>query len=637
MPTTSFPSAQRMSGDPSGRQHAGRWARKRLPSALALSAALAGGACESAAIETGDSNAQGQETPEELPLITRGLVSGEHPLLVVLLEGADGTTHAHDEAWYRNRIFGGNGERNVHDFFLEASRGQFTFTEADIVTVRDDPSVNAAAGASDSDSDLTKQRKRVRYLAAQAGFSFADYDANRNKRIDNDELTVLEIDPFSASAGQYGSPGCTSLSGVSVCSGVALTGHLGSLMFYAHELAHSVGATDLYGPDGNSRHLTPMTSTPGPDTRTTAALFDPYHRKKFGWGGGELVRDLHYAGNVYKVGYLGNQIGDHETLQVTTPPDALGNQESITFEARANLSPYDDEPNVGLYAWYSELDPNGNPLNWPDGDRSVFVLAPIEDCTLHAGDPRSIGPSLPLNPGGYTWHWAGGVITFNIQRVDGGYHVSWANEEQARSCAGQGVTVWRDENFSGAQQTLNVGTWDAQALNLVGNDQITSLVVDPYFRARVCEHENAGGRCETYRGSASYAINHVGVLNDNISHIEVTPDRFVFSYAGPVEGYHCLSVNESADPDTWGDNYFCSVDDEGMQWSSAGPIEGLDCIQVIEPSDPNTWDDNYLCFGASAYAYGMEWSYGGPIPGKTCVQWIEPADPHTWGDNYLCY
>jgi hypothetical protein len=103
---------------------------------------------------------------------------------------------------------------------------QFRFGEAGVVTVQDDESLDGAAGVTTSDTDpLQRKRKRVRYLAGQAGFDFQDYDANGDGRVETHELTIIGVDTDSENAGQYNVPGCTSVGGVSVCSGVAMAGH----------------------------------------------------------------------------------------------------------------------------------------------------------------------------------------------------------------------------------------------------------------------------------------------------------------------------------------------------------------------------------------------------------------------------
>ncbi|MFZ5479073.1 MAG: hypothetical protein ACOZNI_20050 [Myxococcota bacterium] len=108
-----------------------------------------------------------------------------------------------------------------------------------------------------------------------------------------------------------------------------------------------------------------------------------------------------------------------------------------------------------------------------------------------------------------------------------------------------------------------------------------------------------------------------------------------WSANGPIEGLHCLSFDEPADPHAWSDNYFCTSEDRGWQWFVQGdPGAGMNCIQISEPCDAGAWSDNFLC--APVGQPTMAWSYENPVPGGLCVQVNEPADPDCWADNYLC-
>jgi hypothetical protein len=117
-----------------------------------------------------------------------------------------------------------------------------------------------------------------------------------------------------------------------------------------------------------------------------------------------------------------------------------------------------------------------------------------------------------------------------------------------------------------------------------------------------------------------------------------TEHGFTFSCDGAEANRPCVLVNEPGDPDSWGDNFFCSPHDIGMQWSANGPIAGLDCVNVNESADPQAgaWADNYLCVPDQT-EYWFAWSSAGPLPNAACVLWNEPSDAaHSWGDNYLC-
>lgn len=112
----------------------------------------------------------------------------------------------------------------------------------------------------------------------------------------------------------------------------------------------------------------------------------------------------------------------------------------------------------------------------------------------------------------------------------------------------------------------------------------------------------------------------------------------VWSYAGRIEGMHCVQWREPSDPHKWDDNYLCTERDVGLQWSFRGPIlgRGLKCIQVNEKSDPHDWHDNYFCWPRDLKVT-FRFSSAGRIPGQRCIAIVEPSDPHTWRDNYLCH
>ncbi|MDP1821929.1 MAG: M15 family metallopeptidase [Archangium sp.] len=112
---------------------------------------------------------------------------------------------------------------------------------------------------------------------------------------------------------------------------------------------------------------------------------------------------------------------------------------------------------------------------------------------------------------------------------------------------------------------------------------------------------------------------------------------FTFSCDGAQSGMSCVNVNEPADPDSWGDNYFCSASELGLRWSNAGDVEGMDCTAIAESAEAHAaaWSDNRLC-APKQLPWSFTFSSAGPIAGQACVHWNEPSDPHSWGDNHLC-
>jgi hypothetical protein len=82
-----------------------------------------------------------------------------------------------------------------------------------------------------------------------------------------------------------------------------------------------------------------------------------------------------------------------------------------------------------------------------------------------------------------------------------------------------GVTVYRNANFGGIQQTFRTGIYGASALTVVGNDQISSLVVGPGLQARLCSENGAWGNCQTYTGAVSALT---ATMDNNTSSIEIS-------------------------------------------------------------------------------------------------------------------
>ena len=70
-----------------------------------------------------------------------------------------------------------------------------------------------------------------------------------------------------------------------------------------------------------------------------------------------------------------------------------------------------------------------------------------------------------------------------------------------------------------------------------------------------------------------------------------------WSSAGPIANMKCTKIYEDSDTQgTWHDNFLCVPNDSPYKfvWSQHNPVTNR-CIQWLESADPNTWSDNYLC------------------------------------------
>jgi M6 family metalloprotease-like protein len=494
-------------------------------------------AASTIACGSGMDDGSGMDQVEESELATRQqALRGSRPLLVVMIRNPAMGEMAHDKAWYRSRLFGTGSTRSVANYFNAISRGKVTFTEAGILSFTHSTSDDAAAGIDGDDKGLEKGQKRARYFAGKHGFNYAAYDTNRDGKIDTSELTILEIDNNTEAWGSAADVGNTTVSGLEMRNAVPATGHRSSMMQFAHELAHTVGAADLYGARAGgclSQDLTLMSCTAASNFDADFGFFlDPYHRERLNWLGPSESATTTFAGNRFIVSAVGNPWGENEALKVS---NNVG--ETLTFELRGLYTTYDDMTPVGLYAWYTKVDANGklvefNPLKPPptpgDTDRSHFTLAPTSNCALNANDPNSRGVVAPLQAGEYVWAHAGGQDRFFVAPVLFGdntyyYEISWDSGINTGRQCGQNdplasVQVWRHRDFKGTAQTFREGNFDVGTLTTVGNDQISSLKVSAGAVATLCSEPHGGGDCVSFTGN----VNYIGdLLNDRVSWIQL--------------------------------------------------------------------------------------------------------------------
>jgi M6 family metalloprotease-like protein len=207
---------------------------------------------------------------------------GARRLLVVLLEGpatAGRLAFVHNRNWYENMVFG-PGHPSIAGFFSEMSNGAFTWSRAAVLGPIADPHPPTA-----------NRFTTVQKIAADNGFLFSSVDDNNDRIIDPSELVILLIDNYTVGHGVMSWPSVSvTQNGVTyqVNSPVAAAGHRSTLDVPAHELAHCIGALDLYGAFGG---YTYSVSLMGAAVNTDPILFDwprvcyldAWHRMTLGW------------------------------------------------------------------------------------------------------------------------------------------------------------------------------------------------------------------------------------------------------------------------------------------------------------------------------------------------------------------
>jgi M6 family metalloprotease-like protein len=400
---------------------------------------------------------------------TQTPVIGERPLLLILSHNPSIGDLEHDENWYRERIFGTGTTPSIYRYFRQQSGKQFRFTEAGVVRIADDVSdeLNRAAGVNSEQPNRERIARRSVHLASEGGFDFAAYDTNRDGRVTNDELTVLVIErPDGRGTGGATTQGrCMDVSGIRVCSRVAIAGHRSELANYAHELSHTIDpiSVDLYGKRCNSYNATLMSCTAGAEFDSLRLVYlDPWHRARLGWQGAVSSASVNDIGSTYQIAPVGNEMYEPEVLTVQGPSAG----ESITFEVRRHTRYDFVTPRGDFYedymvlAWYVHLNSRGNPhdvlalappvpqdvvvrpINRPVGgfnpswpidnltrtrllvfergtDKAVFTLAPVRNCELNPWSYNSRGRTASLTSGEYEMRWRDGSrTTFFIEPLD---------------------------------------------------------------------------------------------------------------------------------------------------------------------------------------------------------------------------
>lgn len=82
-----------------------------------------------------------------------------------------------------------------------------------------------------------------------------------------------------------------------------------------------------------------------------------------------------------------------------------------------------------------------------------------------------------------------------------------------------GVTLYRDIDFGGTQQSFPAGTFTSTNMTVIGNDQVSSMVVAPGYVARICAHASGAAPCADYTGWVSFVGED---MNDRTSWIRIT-------------------------------------------------------------------------------------------------------------------
>ncbi|MDR7420145.1 MAG: hypothetical protein QN178_14680 [Armatimonadota bacterium] len=328
------------------------------------------------------------------------------PLLVITAQYAGRPTLAHANETYDALVFNQLRPPSVNGYFIENSRGRFSWSRAGqgiIGPLR----LPAAVGQETNDN---KRPARVIEAAMISGFDFAAFDANKDGRVNTNELAVLIIESYPSGARRATDPACIKAgsSSVAVCVTVLLVGDRPSLFVLAHELSHFLGTKDLYGrwaSDNLNVGCTLMgPEVGGADGRESVHL-DPWHKLQLGWTE-PRIRSLASSGS--EILQAANLATDSAVILYDP---ARGPSEYFIVEYRAPSQPsfhYDRNAcGDGVAIWHVLHDRDKNPATVPN---------------ITGGDGNHLGVYLEAAPNfrrGGNMLWGSGTTTPTLRWHDG--------------------------------------------------------------------------------------------------------------------------------------------------------------------------------------------------------------------------
>jgi len=219
----------------------------------------------------------------------RYLTSGEHPVLVILVEFKDQGPLGTTEADWAQTFFGGAG--SVQDYYREVSYGKLAMTQAvegfgtvDNGVIGWLPLGYNHPNTGSSTGDANRKLAKDALIAADPYVDYSAYDSDGNGAIDSKELSIVIIAAgyersYSSSNAPsvWGHRWSLSLSvpppvldGVKVADSFSnggymqygewhqrnhTDGHMATIGIMVHEMGHDLGLPDLYDVDGGSEGI----------------------------------------------------------------------------------------------------------------------------------------------------------------------------------------------------------------------------------------------------------------------------------------------------------------------------------------------------------------------------------------------
>ena len=346
---------------------------------------------------------------------------GERPLPVALCTLSGNPANPFADPY---QIFGYNRDPkwpNVKDYFLAVSSGRFTWRSAA------DTFFNVALSAEEFAKPIEQRLPAIYSAVKSQGFDFGAFDVSpRDGEICHGELSILVVDNGTSGGGRSGDDGAAILVGNRTIVdeddiGYSFVATPNSLSLKAHELAHTLGTIDLYGPDGDpwNQKLNTATSLMGDyPNRTMSCHLDPWHKMRLGWIEPAII-ELSTRRPVF-LHAAGQNRSDATAILFHANKAPL---EYFMIEFRNNhpdvAGTYDqDAYDTGLVVWHIKTDYSFDPIRElvkGQGDyRGVFYLG--QPPAGHIPLPNEVDPNFARGKGKY---WHSGEVTPQLTWYNG--------------------------------------------------------------------------------------------------------------------------------------------------------------------------------------------------------------------------
>ena len=214
-------------------------------------------------------------------------------LLVVLANFATALPLGHNLAYYDDFVFNAQRRPSVNGYFQEVSNGRFTWRRAGAIGPIQFTAGELGENFTPAGMDFGLRRQLyhsnlVHRTMTSGLFNFATVDANQDGTVTMDELVIVVIstDPWENTSNRGTGRVHPAGSPVAWNGNIVRLWHRNDFASVCHEIAHSLGAGDLYGVWGQqclNSSLTLMGCTITFDENPVIYHLDPWHKMLFGW------------------------------------------------------------------------------------------------------------------------------------------------------------------------------------------------------------------------------------------------------------------------------------------------------------------------------------------------------------------